>query len=102
MKLAWLPISDDGYMVADYVGVSFVNGNPFGVFAVAKAPSKGLLNEAIYSTKTPLLLALDEPTYSSKNDKAVPNAKSDYARKVYYDDEGRRPIPESPRLPDNQ
>ena len=102
MKLAWLPISDDGYMVADYVGVSFVNGNPFGVFAVAKAPSKGLLNEAIYSTKTPLLLALDEPTYSSKNDKAVPNAKSDYARKVYYDDEGRRPIPESRRLPDNQ
>jgi hypothetical protein len=101
MKLAWLPVSDNGYMVADYVGVSYVNGNPFGVFAVAKGPSKGLLNEAIYSTKTPLLLAPDQPTHSSKNDRPVRNAKSDYARKVYYDDEGQRPIPESRKLPSN-
>jgi hypothetical protein len=102
MKLAWLPVSDNGYMVADYVGVSYVNGNPFGVFAVAKAPTKSLLNEAIYSTKTPLPLRQGQRTYSSKNDKPVPNAKSDYARKVYYDDEGQRPIPESRRIPDNQ
>ena len=101
MKLAWLPLSDNGYMVADYVGVSYMNGNPFGVFAVAKGPSKGLLNEAIYTTKTPLMLAHDEPTYSSKKDKPVPNAKSDYKRTVYYDDEGRMPIPESRRLPAN-
>ena len=37
MKLAWLPVSDNGPMVADYIGVSYVNGNPFGVFAVAQA-----------------------------------------------------------------
>ena len=102
MKLAWLPVSDNGYMVADYVGVSYVNGNPFGVFAVAKAPSKSLLNEAIYSTKTPLPLRQDERTFSSKRDKPLPNAKSDYARKVYFDDEGHRPIPESRRIPKNQ
>jgi len=98
MKLSWLPFSDNGYMVADYVGVSYVNGSPFGVFAVAKGPSKGLLNEAIYTTKTPLLLGANEPTYSSRNDKPVPNAKSDYARKVYYDDEGHMPIPESRKV----
>jgi hypothetical protein len=79
-----------------------VNGNPFGVFAVAKAPSKSLLNEAIYSTKTPLPLRQDERTFSSKRDKPLPNAKSDYARKVYFDDEGHRPIPESRRIPKNQ
>jgi len=102
MKLAWLPLSDNGYMVADYVGVSYVNGSPFGVFAVAKGPYNGLLNEAIYTTKTPLLLAPNEPTYSSRNDKPVPDAKSDYPRKVYYDDEGHFPIPESRSLPDNR
>ena len=101
MKVTWLPLSDNGYMVADYVGVSYVNSNPFGVFAIAKGPSKGLLNEAIYTTKAPLPLDQNQPTYSSKNDKPVPNAKSDYARKVYYDDEGHRPIPESRRLAPN-
>jgi hypothetical protein len=102
MKLAWLPVSDNGPMVADYVGVSYVNGSPFGVFAVAKAPAKGLLNEAIYTTKTPLLLEGKQPTYSSRSDKAIANAKSDYARKVYYDDEGHMPIPESRGLPENR
>jgi hypothetical protein len=101
MKLAWLPISDNGYMVADYVGVSYLSGNPFGVFAVAKGPSKGLLNEAIYTTKMPLPREAHAATYSSKNDKPVPNAKSDYARQVYYDDDGHFPIPESRKLPDN-
>jgi hypothetical protein len=98
MKVTWLPLSDNGYMVADYVGVSYVNGSPFGVFAVATGPNKGLLNESIYTTKTPLLLAPDEPTYSSRNDKALANARSDYPRKTYYDDEGHFPIPESRRL----
>ena len=101
MKLAWLPISDNGYMVADYVGVSYMSGNPFGVFAVAKGPSKGLLNEAIYSTKTALPVGVHTPSYSSKKDKPVPNAKSDYARRVYYDDDGHFPIPEARKLPDN-
>jgi hypothetical protein len=101
MNLTWLPLSDYGYMVADYVGVSYVNGTPFGVFAVANGPSQGLLHEAIYTTTKPLLLGPNEPAYSSKNDKPVPNAKSNYARRVYYDDEGHFPIPESRRLPDN-
>jgi hypothetical protein len=77
---------------------SYVNSDPFGVFAIAKGPSKDLLNEAIYTTKAPLPLDQNQPTFSSRNDKPVPNAKSDYARKVYYDDEGHRPIPESRRL----
>ena len=45
MKMAWLPVSDNGPMVADYIGVSYVNGNPFGVFAVAQAPSGSTLHE---------------------------------------------------------
>jgi len=97
MQLTWLPYSDNGYMVADYIAVSYTNGNPFGVFAVAKAPSKTLLNEAIYTTKQPLPLVAGAPTFSSRNERPVPGAKSDYKRKVYLDDEGRVPFPESRR-----
>lgn len=101
MQLSWLPVSDDGPMLADYIHVSYSDGNPFGVFPVAKAPTGSVLNEEIYTTVQPLLPALDEPRFSSVNDKPVPNAKSDHALKAYYDDEGEMPIPASrlARLP---
>lgn len=93
MQVTWLPLSDNGYMVADYIGVSYVNGNPLGVFAVAKAPSGSVLNEEMYTTKEPLLPGANAPRLSSKGESAV--AKSKFARTYYYDDEGTRPIPES-------
>ncbi|HXM21681.1 MAG TPA: sialidase family protein [Terriglobales bacterium] len=99
MQLSWLPVSDAGYMVADYIGVTYNNGNPFGLFMVAKAPSGGLLNEAAYTTKEPLLAASDEPRFSSKGEKPVPGAKSDHEMKFYFDDEGRFPIPPSRLIP---
>jgi hypothetical protein len=94
MQLTWLPLSDNGYMVADYEGVSYLNGNPFGVFAVAKTPNGSTLNEAMYTTKEPLLPSVDAPRFSSKGEEPVPNAKSDHVRTFYYDDEGTRPIPQ--------
>ncbi|MGA9965920.1 MAG: hypothetical protein WBQ10_12030, partial [Terriglobales bacterium] len=99
MKLTWLPVSDAGYMVADYIGVSYTNGNPRGIFAVAHAPSGGLLDEAMYTTKQPLLAAAGELRFSSKGEKPVPGAKSDHEMKFYYDDEGRVPIPPSRLIP---
>lgn len=93
MQLTWLPLSDAGYMVADYIGVSYINGNPLGVFAVAKAPNGSVLNEDMYTTKEPLLPAVDAPRFSSKGE--VPVAKSSYVRTYYFDDEGTRPIPAS-------
>ena len=35
MKTTWLPLTDSGYMVGDYVGVSFVEGSAIAVFAIA-------------------------------------------------------------------
>ena len=95
MQLTWLPLSDAGYMVADYIGVSYTNGSPYGVFAVAKAPTGSVLNEAMYTTKQPLVPGADEPRVSSKGEEAVPNAKSDHVMVFYSDDEGhhRRPQP---------
>jgi Neuraminidase (sialidase) len=95
MKLAWLPVSDNGPMVADYIGVSYVNGSPFGVFANAQANSGSTFNESMYTTKSALPISYDAPRFSSIDDRPVPNAKSDHAMKFFYDDEGEREIPQS-------
>jgi len=93
MKLSWLPNSQNGLMVADYLSVSYANGQPFGVFAVAKAPSGGKFNQEMYTTTTPLLVSDDEPRYSSKGDKPIPGVKSDKGPRKFYDDDGEYPIP---------
>jgi hypothetical protein len=95
MQLSWLPISDDGPMVADYVGVAYNNGNPFSVFPVAIAPTGSTLHEAMVTTKQPLNPAVGAPRFSAAADKPVPGAKSDHEMKFYYDDEQTRPIPQS-------
>ena len=57
MELAWLPNSQNGLMVGDYIATAFVNGVPFGAFAVAQQTSGGNLggtltfSEAIYTGK---------------------------------------------------
>jgi hypothetical protein len=94
MELSWLPETQNGLMVADYLAVAYANGNPFGVFAVAKALSGGLFNEAMYTTKSPLLASMEEPRFSSRGEKPVPHAKGKYVWK-YYDDDGKYPIPPS-------
>lgn len=93
MQLSWLPQSQDGLMVTDYLAVSYTNGKPFGVFAVAKAPGS-LLNEAMYTTKSALLSSPNEPVFSSRGEKPLPGVKGSYVRKS-YDQEGRNPIPTS-------
>ena len=93
MKLAWLPVSDIGPMVADYISVSYVNGNPFGVFAVAQGPSGKTLRESMFTTKAPLPAPGSAARFSGLADKPVPGAKSDHEMHFYYDDEGTREIP---------
>jgi hypothetical protein len=101
MQLSWLPQSQDGLMVTDYLAVSYSKGKPFGVFVVAKAPGS-LLNEAMYTTKSPLLTSANEPVFSSQGEKPLPNVRGNYVWK-YYDEEGENPIPPSKqRQPPNQ
>jgi hypothetical protein len=77
MKISWLPGSQNGPMLADYLSSSYVGGKAFGVFMLAKAPSGGVLNEAAYTTKSGLAAAVDEPLFSSRNEHRIPNIKSD-------------------------
>jgi hypothetical protein len=92
MQLSWLPNTFSGLMVADYLSTSFVNGSAFGIFVVAAAPSGGVLNQAVFTTRTALASAADAPRFSAHADNPIPNAKGDLVRK-YYDDEWRFPIP---------
>jgi hypothetical protein len=92
MNLNWLAPSQNGQMVADYLSVAYSNGKPFGVFAVASAPTGTKLNESMYTTKTHLAVSELEPRFSSKGEGPVPNVVGRYVWK-YYDDEGEYPIP---------
>jgi len=42
MNVTWLPVTLLGSMVGDYISTSFVQGIPYGVFAVATAPDSKL------------------------------------------------------------
>jgi hypothetical protein len=95
MKVGSLPVSDNGPMVADYIGVSYSNGNPFGVFAGALPLSGTTYAESMYTTKAPLPVSYDAPRFSSVDDHPVPGAKSDHEMKFFFDDEGHREIPRS-------
>ena len=95
MTLSWLPNSDNGPMVADYIGVAYSNSNPYGVFAVAQAPTGTTLNESMFTTKNALPVSAYEPRFSSANDRPVPDAHSDHEMHFFYDDEGHREVPRS-------
>jgi hypothetical protein len=68
MQLKWLPNSQNGLMVGDYIATAFTNGVPHGVFAIAAAPSGSTFNEAMYTAQG-LTADEDGPQFSSAGDK---------------------------------
>jgi len=82
MQLSWLPNSQNGLMVGDYVATVFTNGIPHGVFAVAQASSGSTLNESMYTaqglkaamTSRQLSSAVDRPLHklTDKIEREVP------------------------------
>jgi hypothetical protein len=70
MKLSWLPNSQNGLMVGDYIATVFNNGVPHGVFAVAAANSGSTFNEAMYTAQG-LTVPEDGPQSSSAGDKPL-------------------------------
>jgi hypothetical protein len=72
MQLGWLPNSQNGLMVGDYIATAFTSGVPHGVFAVAVAKSGTKFREAM-NTAQGLTVAEDGPQFSSANDKPLHN-----------------------------
>jgi hypothetical protein len=70
MQLTWLPNSQNGLMVGDYIATAFTNGIPHGVFAVAAAKSGTTFSEAIFTAQG-LTVPETGPQLSSKGDKPL-------------------------------
>jgi hypothetical protein len=70
MQLGWLPISNNGLMVGDYIATAFTNGVPHGVFAVAEQTNGTQFNQAIYTAQG-MTAAAQGPQFSSAGDKPL-------------------------------
>jgi hypothetical protein len=70
MQLTWLPNSQNGLMVGDYIATVFNSGVPHGVFAVAAAKSGTTYDEAMYTAQG-LKVAETGPQFSSAGDKPL-------------------------------
>jgi hypothetical protein len=78
MNVTWLANTDEGYMVGDYIATAFIGSRAFPVFAYATAPVSGVFSEATYTVSGGLPVVSRGDVYTSKNDVADPNAKSDH------------------------
>ncbi len=72
MQLGWLPNSQNGLMVGDYIATAFNNGVPHGVFAVAAKKSGSTFNE-VTDTAEGLTVPEGGPQFSSAGDKPLHN-----------------------------
>ena len=70
MQLKWLPNSQNGLMVGDYIATAFNNGVPHGVFAIAAAKSGTTFGEAMYTAQG-LTVPEAGPQFSSRGDKPL-------------------------------
>ena len=67
MQLGWLPNSQNGLMVGDYIATAFTNGVPHGVFAVAAANSGATFNEATYTAQGLTVTAAGQQLSSARD-----------------------------------
>ena len=72
MQLGWLPNSQNGLMVGDYIATAFSSGVPHGVFALAVAKVGTKFNEAMFTAQG-LTVPETGPQFSSAGDKPLHN-----------------------------
>lgn len=90
--LAWLPNTVSGVMVGDYIAASYVNGQAYGVFAVAQANQGNAFNEAIFTT-TRALPQMRESARIARRPESAVTRRSDHAPRKFYDLDHEHPIP---------
>jgi hypothetical protein len=73
MALGWLPSTDSGLMVGDYVATSFAGGKAHGFFAVARAKSGSVFDEAIYTTQAGFDVQATQARNSSAGERPLRN-----------------------------
>jgi hypothetical protein len=75
MNVNWLPQSQNGLMVGDYIATSFVNDVAYSVFAVANAPTGNVFDEAMYAPVGGLSIPRSGPQFTAAFDVAYPNER---------------------------
>ena len=81
MQLTWLPDSQNGLMVGDYIATAFTNGVPHGVFAVAQPKSDSSFAEATYTAQG-LTISTKDNQRSSKLDRPLHKLTDKIEREV--------------------
>ena len=85
MQLGWLPNSQNGLMVGDYIATAFTtgvpHGVPHGVFAVAQANSGSTFAEAMYTAQG-LMVTASGQQFSSAHDKPLHHLSDKVEREV--------------------
>ena len=62
ITLTWLPLTNQGYMVGDYISTSISSdGKAHSVFAIATAPVGGVFDEAMYAPVAGMPLGMGKP-----------------------------------------
>jgi hypothetical protein len=82
MRIPYLPRTNSGFMVGDYISTSFVNGVPLPVFALAYPPTLDLRTRTIHydqAVYTAPGLEVGEGVLTAGVEQPVPGAASDYA-----------------------
>ena len=79
MLLTWLPNSQNGLMVGDYIATAFTNGVPHGVFAVASPLTGGSFAEAMYTGQGLTVMAAGRQL-SSAGEKPLHNLSDKFER----------------------
>ncbi len=104
MQLSWLPQTFSGRMVADYVATVFpAGGRAFPIYAIALQPTGSLFHQAIYTSGYGFTLReMNQPEFSSKDDKEIPGVKSDHPNRTYYDLDNEHPIHPSNQTPPHE
>lgn len=92
MSLAWLPNTQSGLMVGDYVATTYSNSQPRAVFAVAQTKTSSVFDEAIFTTVNPLPQTHRAVRRVTPAEAAV-NFHSDHPPRQFYDLEREHPIP---------
>jgi hypothetical protein len=103
MQISWLPSTLSGYMVADYVATVFAGPRAFPLYVIAHPPSGGLLQEAVYTEGYGFPFTGQEQTFSSKDDKPIPDFNSYIRPREFYDQDNEFPVhPAKTVPPDNR
>ena len=93
MSLSWLPNTISGVMVGDYSAIAFSNSQAYAVFAVARANSASMFDEAIYTNTNALPAAENRAQLRTAiRAEAAVTRNSDHGPRKFYDLDHEHPV----------